>query len=95
MRSARSAVEARRTQALESGTHTSGAWPCDLGSQSVPSACAMTAESLASVMTAAHLPLTAGVVFCQSWPSFSSIVEIVGFAAMVAVTCPEQGLRAT
>src|SRR4051794_19440493 len=43
IRSAIAAVEARRTQADESGTHTSGAGP-DLSSQSVlaPRVCAMT-----------------------------------------------------
>ena len=69
MRSAISAEEARRTQALDSGTQTSGAVPCDLGSQSVPRACAMTAESLAATSTEAHLPCTDGPLGSHRCPS--------------------------
>src|SRR6266480_375291 len=93
MRSAISAEEARRTQALDSGTQTSGAVPCDLGSQSVPRACAMTAESLAATSTEAHLPWTDGPVSCQSRASFSNWVDITGDAAIVAFALPEHDDR--
>src|SRR4051794_30042395 len=96
IRSAMAAVDARRTQADESGTHTSGAGP-DLVSQSplAPRVCAISAESLPSTSTVAHLPCTAGLVFCQLRTSPSRTGCRLGEVTTVALTWPEQEPRTT
>src|SRR5262245_12847878 len=77
IRSAVRLADASFTQAVESGTQTSGCVP-SVGSQSVVSAVAITEDSRATIVTDPQAPLTDGDVFAQSVARLCMIGAIRG-----------------
>src|SRR5574342_426873 len=89
-RSASASTEALRTQALDSGTQTSGVGPNVLVSHSPASVLATLAESPWVMVTETQMSWIDGAVSDQFRFSFCMIGSIRGLTTTVAVACPVQ-----
>src|SRR4029079_10302136 len=93
IRSASASTEARRTHAVESGTHASGAAPSVLTSHSPERVVATNAESLTWMSTLAQVPFTDGSVPAHSWAASFTMPSRLGLTRMFAEAEPEQAPR--
>jgi hypothetical protein len=83
--SAAGSAAATPTQALDSGTHTSGGMPFVFVSHSVASRSAVVFESTATTCARAHVPSTSGVVSAHFLASVVSRAAVELDAWIVAV----------